>query len=82
MINLSLVKQRKCKEGEIKMIELRKITGKNIEEVIALEVGENQKTFFRNYEPQKLCRRSYVEHGRDTSDSRLPFMSMKLLLDL
>jgi len=45
MINLSLVNQRKCKEGEIKMMELRKITGKNIEEVIALEVGENQKTF-------------------------------------
>lgn len=27
------------------MIELRKITGDNIEEVIALEVGENQKNF-------------------------------------
>lgn len=27
------------------MMELRKITGENIEEVIALEVGENQKTF-------------------------------------
>lgn len=28
-----------------KMIELRKITGENIDEVIALEVGENQKDF-------------------------------------
>ncbi|TQR41123.1 hypothetical protein [Paenibacillus popilliae] len=27
------------------MIELRKITGDNIDEVIALEVGENQKDF-------------------------------------
>ncbi len=45
MINLSLGKQRKCKEGEIRMIELRKITGENIEEIIALEVEERQKDF-------------------------------------
>ncbi len=68
MINLSLVKQRKCKEGEIKMIELRKITGDNIEEVIALEVGENQKTFLETTNLKSFAG-SYVEHGRDTSDS-------------
>ena len=31
--------------GDIKMFELRKITGDNIDEVIALEVEENQKEF-------------------------------------
>jgi diamine N-acetyltransferase len=33
------------RRGDKKMIEFRKITGDNIDEVIALEVGENQKDF-------------------------------------
>lgn len=33
------------RRGDKKMIELRKISGDNIDEVIALEVGENQKNF-------------------------------------
>lgn len=33
------------RRGEKKMIELRKIDGDNIDEVVALEVGENQKDF-------------------------------------
>ena len=33
------------RRGDKKMIELRKITGDNIDEVIALEVEENQKDF-------------------------------------
>jgi diamine N-acetyltransferase len=41
------VKVACLRKGDKKMIELRKITGDNIDEVIALEVGENQKDFIQ-----------------------------------
>ena len=39
------MKEACLRRGDKKVIELRKITGDNIDEIIALEVGENQKDF-------------------------------------
>lgn len=51
------------------MIELRKITGDNIEEVIALEVGENQKDFLETTNLKSFAD-AHMLNEDGTSDSR------------